>query len=131
MSIDWSKAEDGQSLRRISVISDKPYVSIGAGRIYLNAEVSSFFGQEIEWGLIYIDEPNSIVAIKPLKNKNPKALPIRKSGGKNVNSSSREINSKALVREILGVASSTTRRYEAEWSDEHSCIMIYLDKEIT
>ena len=95
-NIDWDNAVDGRNYRGRSV-GNRPYVSIGGGRIYLNTNASELFGLDKQWALIYVDENEKFVALKPLEIKESRAIPVKKSGGKNSNSSSRVINSKTLV----------------------------------
>ena len=96
----------------------------------MNTNASELFGLDKQWALIYVDENEKFVALKPLEIKESRAIPVKKSGGKNSNSSSRVINSKTLVKRILGVATKKVRKFEVSWSAEDACLIIDLNKEI-
>lgn len=110
--------------KRARAYAKEPQITIGKGKIFLNAAAVKTIGRETEKVDILIDESNMKLAIKQAKIDDPSAFPLVKP--KNYLSGS--INSKNLVREIRGVDKyNQTQRYRAEWDEDNRMLIIDLN----
>lgn len=127
MAFEW---QDGRELRSRTVL-DEPYVSIGGGRMYFNADATKLLGADVEWIKIGIDSEKGLVAVKPLNEKEPGALPLKQSGGSKNSYLGRQLNSKQLVSKMVGAIKST-KRYSVDSPEKYDDLLIIdLNKEIS
>lgn len=109
-------------------IDDDPCVTIGKGRIYLNAPATSLIGINVERVDVYIDEKNSKLAIKPTDKNDASTFKLTKGSKGHLG---RNINSKKLVKNLRGVNANITERFKAEWNDIEGWLEVDLLKPLT
>lgn len=108
--------------KRSRVYTKEPLLTIGKGKILLNAAAIRTIGKTTDKVEILIDEKNMRLAIRKAENSDLGAFPLVKP--KNYLGGS--INSKKLVRDIRGVNDNQTKMYKAVWDDREKMLIIEL-----